>query len=101
VIDQGSEYSRTYPMIDDDTIRLLVRQLSRPHPSGGAVIERAAILAAGADSVAILAWIAAHDAQPEELAPAAVAGGLHSARTAAAARPSAPRRYVLPAGALT
>jgi hypothetical protein len=86
-------------VLDDDAIQVLVRSLSRPHPSGGAVIERAAILAAGADSVAILAWIDAHDAQPEEPAAAAVTGGLHGARTDVR-RPSAPLRYVLPAGAL-
>jgi hypothetical protein len=85
-------------VLDDDAIRGLVRSLSRPHPSGGAVIERAAILASGADSVSILAWIDAHHAEPEELAPAAVTGGLHGGRTAAR-RPSAPLRYVLPAGA--
>src|SRR5437763_17124997 len=33
--------------IDDEAIRVLVRRLSRAHPSGGRVIERAAILAAG------------------------------------------------------
>jgi hypothetical protein len=85
---------------DDQAIRVLVQSLSRPHPSGGAVIERAAILAAGTDSTAILEWIVAHDAEPEELAPAAVTGGLHGAR-AGAHRPSAPQRYVLPAGALS
>jgi hypothetical protein len=86
--------------IEDDEIRVLVRSLSRPHASGGAVIERAAIMAAGADSAAILAWIDAHDAEPEELAPAAAGGGLHGAR-AGARGPSAPRRYVLPAGVLS
>jgi hypothetical protein len=85
-------------VLDDDAIRVLVRSLSRPHPSGGAVIERAAILAAGADSEAILAWIDAHDAEPEVLAPAAVTGGHHGGRMGAPAA-SAPRRYVLPAGA--
>jgi hypothetical protein len=87
-------------MIEDDDVRDLVRSLSRPHPSGGRVIERAAILAAGPDSAAILAWIEAHDAEPEALAPAPVSGGLHGAR-AGARGPSAPRRYVLPAGALS
>jgi hypothetical protein len=36
--------------VDDDAIRTLVTRLSRPHASGGAVIERAAILAEGADA---------------------------------------------------
>jgi len=86
--------------IEDDEIRVLVRSLSRPHSSGGTVIERAAIMASGADCAAIIAWIVAHDAEPEELPPAAVGGGLHGARTGARG-PSAPRRYVLPAGALS
>jgi len=54
----------------DDAIRAVVARLSRPHPSGGNVIERAAILAEGADSAAILSWIAAHSGQPEALAAA-------------------------------
>ena len=87
------------PDIDNEDIRLLVRSLSRPHASGGRVIERAAILASGADSAAILAWMEAHHAEPEELAPAAATGGLYGARTDAR-RSSAPSRYVLPAGAL-
>jgi hypothetical protein len=66
--------------IEDDEIRVLVRSLSRPHASGGAVIERAAILASGADSAAILAWMDAHDAEAEELPAAAGAGGLDRSR---------------------
>jgi hypothetical protein len=57
-------------MMDEETIRTLVTRLSRKPPSGGEVIERAAIVAAGADSAAIFAWIAAHDGQPEALASA-------------------------------
>jgi hypothetical protein len=89
--------------MDDDAIRKLVTRLSRPHSSGGEVIERAAILAEGADSAAILAWIAAHDGQPEALAPVLTGGGLHSARVndRSAIGSSTPRRYVLPAGALS
>jgi hypothetical protein len=83
-------------MMDDDAIRILVTRLSRPHRSGGKVIERAAILAAGADSAAVLAWIAAHDGQPETLAPVVSRRGLHSARLT----DSGPRRYVLPPGVL-
>jgi hypothetical protein len=83
--------------MDDDSIRVLVRRLSRPHRSGGEVIERAAILAAGVDSAAVLEWITAHDGQPETLAPVASRRGLHGARL----NDSGPRRYVLPAGALS
>jgi hypothetical protein len=46
--------------VDDDAIRALVTRLARPHPSGGDVIERAAILAEGADLAAVMAWITAH-----------------------------------------
>jgi hypothetical protein len=90
-------------MTDDDTIRMLVRRLSRPHRSGGKVIERAAILAEGANSAAVLAWITAHDGQPEALVPVASRGGLHSARitNSDGMNGSAPRRYVLPPGALS
>jgi hypothetical protein len=89
--------------MDDDAIRMLVTRLSRPHGSGGEVIERAAILAAGADSVAVLAWIAAHDGQPETLAPVVSGRGLHSARLTGSGTTDSPtpRRYVLPAGALS
>ena len=34
----------------DDAIRAVVARLSRPGPAGAAVVERAAILAEGADS---------------------------------------------------
>jgi hypothetical protein len=86
----------------DAAIRSLVVRLSRPHESGGTVIERAAILAEGTNSAAMLTWIADHDGQPEMLAPTSSGRGLHSARfderTTMAA--STPRRYVLPAGVL-
>ena len=87
--------------MDDDTIRTLVTRLSRPHPSGGKVIERAAILAEGADSAAVLTWIVDHAGEPEDRVAAVSGGGLDSARLdagRASARP--PLRYVLPAEAL-
>lgn len=88
---------------DDDAIRTLVNRLSRPHPSGGVVIERAAILAAGADASGVLAWIAAHAGEPEELAAVTLGRGLHSPRsgTGDGGQPRTPLRYVLPPGALT
>jgi hypothetical protein len=90
-------------VIDDDAIRIVVARLSRPHSSGGKVIERAAILAEGADSAAILTWIAAHAGHPEDLAPAPAASGLHRARRhdGNGSAPRTPLRYVLPAGALS
>jgi hypothetical protein len=89
--------------MDDDAIRVLLTRLSRPHGSGGEVIERAAIMAAGADSAAIVEWIVAHDGRPETQAPAASGGGLHGARLNDGDRVDAsrPRRYVLPPGALS
>lgn len=90
--------------MDDETICTLVTRLGRQHPSGGVVIERAAILAAGADSAAVLDWITAHDGHPEaQDAPAVDSGGLHGDRLAnhGAAIESTPRRYVIPASALS
>lgn len=89
------------PLMDDSEIRDVVKRLCRPHSSGGDVIERAAILAAGGDSQAILAWITAHDGQAEEAAPAVRGGGLHGSRLSygSGAPAAAPARYVLPAGA--
>ena len=84
--------------VDDDAIRALVIRLSRAHPSGGHVIERAAIGASGADLEAVMSWIAAHAGQPETTASARSNRGLHGSRIAGAHH--APRRYVLPAEAL-
>jgi hypothetical protein len=88
--------------MDDEAIRTLVNRLSRRHPSGGKVIERAAILAEGADSGAVLAWIAARAGEPEALAPSGAGGGLHGGRMhgRAASGERAPLRYVLPPGAV-
>jgi hypothetical protein len=61
------------------------------------VIERAAILASGADLDAVLAWIADHSGRPEAATPASAPRGLHASRAEA---PRAPRRYVLPPEAL-
>lgn len=86
----------------DDAIRALVTRLSRPHRSGGRVIERAAILAEGPDSTAIIRWIVAHAGEAEATAPVTPARGLHGARhdERAEAEQRTPRRYVLPVGAL-
>jgi hypothetical protein len=88
--------------MDDDAIRTLVTRLSRPHASGGDVIERASILAEGADSAAVLAWIAAHAGEPEDLVPRVSGRGLHNARNdSGRATARMPLRYVLPPGTLS
>jgi hypothetical protein len=89
--------------MDDEAIRALVTRLSRPHRSGGDVIERAAIFAAGAHSAEVFAWIAAHEGEPERAADTERARGLHSARLGVplANGSSTPQRYVLPPGALS
>jgi hypothetical protein len=88
--------------VDDDAIRAVVTRLARPHPSGGEAIERAVIIAEGADSAAIFAWITAHAGTPETTVIAAPRRGLHGSRLndGDGAGPRAPLRYVLPAGAL-
>lgn len=89
--------------MDDDAIRAVVTRLARPHPSGGRVIERAAVLAEGPDSAEIMAWIIRHSGQPEAVVAAASGRGLHSARLndGGQARVQTPQRFVLPAGELS
>jgi len=86
--------------MDDDAIRVLVKRLARPHPSGGTVIERAAVMAEGTGSQDVMAWIVAHGGVPEAEAKASAPRGIHGLRNEveAGSRPAA--RFVLPAGAL-
>jgi hypothetical protein len=86
----------------DDSIRATVIRLCRPDGYGGAVIERAAIVAEGAPAGAIEDWILAHGGEPETPV-VAVRSGLYGLRpdTEPLARARPPRRYVLPAGVLT
>ncbi len=88
--------------VEDDEIRLLVTRLARADPSGGTVIERAAILAEGTDVAAVMEWILAHGGKPQALAETTARRGLHGPRQQtsglAASRP--PSRFVLPPGAL-
>jgi hypothetical protein len=88
--------------MEDLEINALVSRLSRPHSSGGVVIERAAILAAGADFPAVMDWITAHAGAPDTAVAPTRSRGLHGPRVtddnATASR--APLRFVLPAGAL-
>lgn len=89
--------------MDDDAIRTLVTRLARPHAAGGVVIERAGILAEGADFGAVMAWIVAHGGEAEAPASApASGGGLHGGRLnrGGTAQAPLPLRFVLPPGAL-
>ncbi len=87
---------------DDEHIRAEVLRLSRPHPSGGRVIERAAVMAAGTDAPAILAWLDAHGGEAEALTPAAAGRGLHGVReTAPGGDMRKPLRYVISADELS
>ena len=88
--------------MDDPDIVTLVKRLSREHPSGGVVIERAAILAAGADYPAIMDWIIAHAGAPETTTSKGQSRGLHGSRINGGSTPAArqPVRFVLPANAL-
>jgi hypothetical protein len=90
-------------MRTEDEIRSLVRRLSRSHPSGGRVIERAVIVAEGADSAAVVAWILDHAGEPEAAPEGSSGRGLHGPRASGPAQraPRGPARYLLPAGALT
>lgn len=88
--------------VADEDISTLVARLSRKHRSGGRVIERAAIMAEGGNSAAILAWLAENGWEPEaDAAPVSDRGGmgLHGMRREAergGARAQAPRRYISP-----
>ena len=83
-------------------IRALLTRLARPDASGGDVIERAAILAAGSDFTEIMAWVMAHGGKAE--APAAPASKRWPARGTDNCRwrgsVHAPLRFAPPPGAL-
>jgi hypothetical protein len=85
----------------DGTIRATVLRLARPDGYGGAVVERAAIVAEGPSATEIESWIVAHGGEPEAPLIAARPGryGLRPDEGLLSGdRP--PRRYVLPADAL-
>ena len=88
--------------MDDDAICTLLARLARPNASGGDVIERAAILAAGSDFTEIMTWVIAHGGKPEAMAPVVPSGGLHGSRIddSRGSDSQTPVRFVLPAGAL-
>ena len=88
--------------VDDEAIRSLLTRLGRTDSAGGTVIERAAILAEGADFDAVMTWIVSHGGEPEVRAAKKTSSGLHGSRvqdsSGTDSRP--PSRFVLPAGAL-
>jgi hypothetical protein len=86
----------------DGAIRAAVIRLSRLDGDGGAVIERAAIVAEGAPAAAIEAWVVAHGGEPEAPLVANPRPGLYALRPdgRAVSQSRPPRRYVLPADAL-
>jgi hypothetical protein len=88
--------------VDDDAIRSLLTRLARVDPAGGTVIETAAVVAAGADAEAVMAWIVAHGGKPEAAVETSTRHGLHGSRlhTSGGSEPRVPARFVLPAGAL-
>lgn len=88
--------------MDDEDIRALLARLARPHSSGGRVIERADLLAAGPDFVSIMAWITDHSGVPDTAVASAPRRGLHGGRLHDGGSEGAatPLRYVLPAAAL-
>jgi hypothetical protein len=83
--------------VDDDVIRVLVSRLARPHGSGAVTIERAALLASGADFGAVMRWIHAQGGR-SVAPPARAERGLHGVRQTQ--DEATPLRYILPAGAL-
>ncbi len=91
-------------MSDDAAIRAIVVRLARPIASGDHTIERAAILAEGAQCADIEAWIVRQGGEPrvEGVASRGRGGGLHAEREHARSAPAgaAPSGYVLPAGSL-
>jgi hypothetical protein len=88
--------------VDDDEIKVLVKRLARKHPSGGTVIERAAIMAEGTGSSDVMAWVMAHGGTPEAAVKTQAPRGIHGWQLGAITAPDARKaaRFVLPAGAL-
>lgn len=84
----------------DDEIRALVTRLARRHRSGGRVVERAAVLAEGADFDEVMAWIVQHGGVPEAAVPPRAPRGVHAPRQSAEVADPVPLRFIFPAGAL-
>jgi hypothetical protein len=88
--------------VDDDAIRSVVARLARPRAGGGATIERAAIVAEGADFDAVVTWILARGGVAEAEPETAPRHGLHGSRLhdSGGSRSRTPARFILPGGAL-
>ena len=97
--EEGASADREPPRAqpDDAELGAIVKRLARRTPLGGRVVERAALLAEGADFAALLAWIEAHDGVPEEVATPPRTGGLFVDRHREP--PQQPLRFVLPPSA--
>jgi hypothetical protein len=86
----------------DEDIGAVVSRLSRPDRTGRRVIERAAIMAEGSRSGAILSWLEDASWTPEERVTSTAyrgGAGLHGARSEferGDTRKQAPQRYVSP-----
>jgi hypothetical protein len=89
-------------MSEERTIRAIVERLARPSGSGTHTVERAAILAEGADCAEIEAWILRAGGEACVDATVPRGRGLHAERANARSAPagSPPSRYVLPESAL-
>jgi hypothetical protein len=84
--------------MEDTEIQELVERLGRPHRSGGVVIERAAIVAEGADFDAVMAWILQRGGEAEVAPRKAPARGIHAMRyhDTDGDAPPVPLRFILP-----
>jgi hypothetical protein len=99
---EGAAQDTKLDGVDDDEIKVLVKRLARAHPSGGTVIERAAIMAEGTGSSDVMAWVIGHGGVPEAAVKTAAPRGIHGWRLGTDDAPAArsASRYVLPVGAL-
>lgn len=85
----------------DDDLKVLIAGLARPHRSGGRVIERASLLASGADFTAAVAWIEAHGGTAEMPVTKVRGGtGLHGSNQEARDPTRNALRFILPPDAL-
>jgi hypothetical protein len=90
-------------VIDEVAIDHIVRRLARPAPTGGHVIERAAVLAEGPNFAVIEAWILEHGGEPEvprDDSSGGMGAHLFSGRSSRIRDEVVPVRYLLPPDAL-